>query len=68
MSLEQAIARLREWDPKLADAMEAEERGDRSLDEGERARLDAYLTGTGYLVSGRRVDPTSVVVIRGPDR
>ncbi len=49
------------------DALDAEERGERSLTERERALLDAFLTGTGYLVSGRRVDPVTVVVFRGPE-
>lgn len=65
--LRQAQVRLREWNPQLADAVDAEERGKRRLTEQERAALDAFLTGTGYVVSGRRVDPASVVVFRGPE-
>lgn len=61
-----ALRRLRAWDSALADAMD-EERGGRPLTEKECARLDAFLTGTGYLVSGRRVDPASVVVFRRAD-
>jgi hypothetical protein len=47
--------------------MDAEGRGERDLTEREKATLDAFLTGTGYLVSGRRVDPKSVLVFRGPE-
>lgn len=59
-------ARLRAWSPALADALEEEERGERELTEEQKATLDAFMGGTGYLVSGRRVDPSLVTIFRGP--
>lgn len=58
---------IRRRDPELADAMDREECSDFTMSDDLRARLDAWLTGQGYLVNGRRVDPSSVVIVRAPD-
>lgn len=35
----------------------------RRLSDRRKAQLDAFLVGTGYLVDGKRVDPSKVVVV-----
>lgn len=59
--------------PNLVKAMTREMLGDELMDrveaeapltEREQASLDAFLTGDGYLVDGKRVDPRTVEVYR----
>jgi hypothetical protein len=61
------LERIRREDPELGAAMDREEAepGYR-MGEELRARLDAWLTGQGYLYTGRRLAPDGVVIVRPP--
>lgn len=51
---------------RVAQALEDGE--ERDLDDRDLILLDAVLTGQGYLLNGKRIDPLAVEIIRWPER
>jgi hypothetical protein len=55
---------IRRGEPSLADALDNAEAGRHELTEMERARVDSWLYGQGFMLDGRRIDPSRLTIVR----